>query len=67
MLIAKRYGHYDSVMSLDSMSRETVLSSGGFDRTVRFWNIAKETQLVFGGELQTRSSSKNNKLSLTYI
>lgn len=43
------FGHQDSVTGLDSLKGDTAVSSGGRDRTVRFWKIADETQLVFRG------------------
>jgi ribosomal RNA-processing protein 9 len=43
------FGHQDSVSNLDSLKGDTVVSCGGRDRTVRFWKIADETQLVFRG------------------
>jgi ribosomal RNA-processing protein 9 len=43
------FGHQDFVLSLDSLRGETAVSCGGRDRTVRFWKIVDETQLVFRG------------------
>lgn len=43
------FGHQDSVTGLDSLKGDTAVSCGGRDRTVRFWKIADETQLVFRG------------------
>ena len=36
-------------MSIDSLRAETVVTCGGRDRTVRYWKIVDETQLVFRG------------------
>ncbi|TFK71148.1 Rnu3ip2 protein [Pluteus cervinus] len=43
------FGHQDQVLSLDALRRETCVSAGARDKTVRFWKIVDETQLVFRG------------------
>lgn len=43
------FGHQDFVMSVDSLRGETAVTCGGRDRTVRYWKIVDETQLVFHG------------------
>jgi len=43
------FGHQDFVMSVDSLRGETAVTCGGRDRTVRYWKIVDETQLVFRG------------------
>ena len=43
------FGHQDSVSGLDSLKGDVAVSCGGRDRTVRFWKITEETQLVFRG------------------
>lgn len=43
------FGHQDLVTSLDALRGETAISAGGQDRTVRYWKIVDETQLVFRG------------------
>lgn len=43
------FGHQDGASSLDTLSGETAVSSGMRDRTLRYWKIADETQLVFRG------------------
>ena len=43
------YGHQDCIVSLDALRAETAVSVGGRDKTVRFWKIVDETQLVFHG------------------
>ena len=43
------FGHQDFVMSIDSLQGETAVTCGGRDRTVRYWKIVDETQLVFRG------------------
>jgi ribosomal RNA-processing protein 9 len=43
------FGHQDAVTSLDALARETCVSTGARDKTVRFWKVVDETQLVFRG------------------
>jgi ribosomal RNA-processing protein 9 len=43
------YGHQDCILNLDALRAETAVSVGGRDKTVRFWKIVDETQLVFRG------------------
>lgn len=43
------YGHQDCILDIDALRSETAVSVGGRDRTVRFWKIVDETQLVFRG------------------
>ena len=43
------FGHQDHVVGLDTLRAETAVSCGARDRTVRFWKIVDETQLVFRG------------------
>ncbi|KII91503.1 hypothetical protein PLICRDRAFT_104829 [Plicaturopsis crispa FD-325 SS-3] len=43
------FGHQDAVLSLDALRGETAVSVGGRDKTVRFWKIVDESQLVFRG------------------
>lgn len=43
------FGHQDVINSVDSLRSETALSSGSRDRTVRFWKVVEENQLVFRG------------------
>ncbi|CCM05380.1 uncharacterized protein FIBRA_07596 [Fibroporia radiculosa] len=43
------FGHQAPVLSLDTLRNETAVSSGGRDKTVRYWKIPEETQLVFRG------------------
>ncbi|KAH9064596.1 WD40 repeat-like protein [Lactarius vividus] len=43
------YGHQDCILGLDALRAETAVSVGGRDKTVRFWKIVDETQLVFRG------------------
>ncbi|KAI0267393.1 WD40-repeat-containing domain protein [Gloeopeniophorella convolvens] len=43
------FGHQDCIVDLDAMRAETAISAGGRDKTVRFWKIVDQTQLVFRG------------------
>lgn len=43
------FGHQDNVLGLDALRGETAVSVGARDKTVRFWKIVEESQLVFRG------------------
>ncbi|KAL5639837.1 hypothetical protein ACGC1H_006421 [Rhizoctonia solani] len=43
------FGHQDGASSLDTLYGENAVSCGMRDRTLRYWKIADETQLVFRG------------------
>jgi ribosomal RNA-processing protein 9 len=43
------FGHQDTIVSLDALRGESAVTAGARDRTVRFWKIADESQLVFRG------------------
>ncbi|KAH9034948.1 WD40 repeat-like protein [Lactarius hengduanensis] len=43
------YGHQDCILGLDALRAETAVSVGGRDKTIRFWKVVDETQLVFRG------------------
>lgn len=43
------FGHQDHAISVDALRAETVVSAGARDRTVRFWKVIEETQLVYRG------------------
>ncbi|KAJ7075650.1 WD40-repeat-containing domain protein [Mycena belliarum] len=48
------FGHQDHVLALDALRGETCVSVGGRDKTIRYWKIADETQLVFRGGGRSR-------------
>ncbi|CAA7269883.1 unnamed protein product [Cyclocybe aegerita] len=48
------FGHQDFVFGLDALRGETCISAGGRDKTVRYWKIVDETQLVFRGGGRSR-------------
>ena len=48
------FGHQDFVMSIDSLRGEAAVTCGGRDRTVRYWKVVDETQLVFRGGGQSK-------------
>lgn len=43
------FGHQDTVLSMDALRGETVVSVGARDKSARFWKIVDESQLVFRG------------------
>ncbi|KAI0342215.1 WD40 repeat-like protein [Trametopsis cervina] len=43
------FGHQAPVLYIDSLLRETAVSVGGRDKSVRFWKVPEESQLVFRG------------------
>ncbi|KAF7391129.1 hypothetical protein HZH66_009609 [Vespula vulgaris] len=43
------FGHQNGITSIDALSRERAITSGGFDGTVRIWKIVEESQLIFNG------------------
>jgi ribosomal RNA-processing protein 9 len=43
------FGHQDKVLSVDALRGENCVSVGSRDKTVRFWKVVEETQLVFRG------------------
>ena len=48
------FGHQDHILAVDSLRGETCVTVGGMDKTVRYWKIADETQLVFRGGARSR-------------
>lgn len=48
------FGHQDHVLALDALRGETCVSIGARDKTVRYWKIVDETQLVFRGGGRSR-------------
>jgi len=44
-----RLGHQDAITSIDALTRERAITSGGRDTSVRIWKIPEESQLVFNG------------------
>ncbi|KAJ6593747.1 WD40 repeat-like protein [Mycena capillaripes] len=48
------FGHQDHVLALDALRGETCVSVGGRDKTVRYWKIVDEKQLVFRGGGRSR-------------
>ena len=43
------FGHQDCIHGVDALRKETAVSVGGRDRTIRYWKVIDETQLVFRG------------------
>lgn len=48
------FGHQDHVLSLDALRGDVCVSVGARDKTVRYWKIVDETQLVFRGGSRSR-------------
>src|ERR1700754_4380875 len=48
------FGHQDSIGCIDALRRETAVSCGGRDKSVRFWKVVEESQLVFRGGGKSR-------------
>lgn len=48
------FGHQDKISSIDSLRADCAVSSGGRDKTARWWKIGEETQLVFRGGGRTK-------------
>lgn len=44
-----RFGHQNHVTSIDALTKERALTSGGADRTLRIWKVVEESQLVYNG------------------
>jgi len=42
-----RFGHQNAITSIDALSRERAITSGGYDGTIRIWKIVEESQLIF--------------------
>lgn len=43
------FGHQAPVLHVDALLRETAVSVGGRDKSVRYWKVPEESQLVFRG------------------
>ncbi|KAI0080469.1 WD40 repeat-like protein [Panus rudis PR-1116 ss-1] len=43
------FGHQAPVLDIDTLMRETAVSVGGRDKSVRYWKVPEESQLVFRG------------------
>lgn len=43
------FGHQNGATSIDALSRERAITSGGYDRTIRIWKIVEESQLIYNG------------------
>lgn len=51
------FGHQDKIYDLNVLRNELAITAGGRDKTLRYWKIKDETQLVFraGGTSKIRS------------
>lgn len=43
------YGHQNQITSIDALTREKAVTSGGMDGTIRVWKIVEESQLIYNG------------------
>ncbi|GAA5904054.1 hypothetical protein JCM6882_003813 [Rhodosporidiobolus microsporus] len=43
------FGHQDQIQSIDALRGELAVTAGGRDKTVRYWKVTEESQLVFRG------------------
>lgn len=41
------YGHQDAITSMDALTWERCVTTGGRDKTLRVWKINTDSQLVF--------------------
>lgn len=48
------FGHQDQISCVEALRSETAVSAGTRDRTVRFWKVVDESQLVFRGGGKSR-------------
>ena len=48
------FGHQDHVLGLDALRGENCVSVGSRDKTLRYWKIAEETQIVLRGGGRSR-------------
>lgn len=49
-----QFGHQDHVLGLDALRGENCVSVGGRDKTLRYWKIPEETQIVLRGGGRSR-------------
>lgn len=43
------FGHQDTILAIDALSKEKAVTAGGIDNTLRIWKIPEESQLLFNG------------------
>ncbi|GAA5893549.1 ribosomal RNA-processing protein RRP9 [Sporobolomyces salmoneus] len=43
------FGHQDCIQAVDALRGELAVTAGGRDKTVRYWKVMEESQLVFRG------------------
>lgn len=48
------FGHQDSIQTIAALRAEVAVSAGGRDKTIRFWKVTEESQLVFRGGVASR-------------
>ncbi|KAK4691331.1 ribosomal RNA-processing protein 9, partial [Phenoliferia sp. Uapishka_3] len=48
------FGHQDCIQHVNALRGEIAVSAGGRDKTIRFWKVTEESQLVFRGGVASR-------------
>lgn len=48
------FGHQDCIQHVSALRSEVAVSAGGRDKTIRFWKVNEESQLVFRGGVASR-------------
>lgn len=48
------FGHQDCIQNVNALRAEVAISAGGRDKTIRFWKVTEESQLVFRGGVASR-------------
>lgn len=43
------FGHQDCIQDIDALRAQVAVTGGGRDKTVRYWKVMEESQLVFRG------------------
>ncbi|GAA5925462.1 ribosomal RNA-processing protein RRP9 [Sporobolomyces koalae] len=43
------FGHQDCIQAIDALRGELAVTAGGRDKTLRYWKVMEESQLVFRG------------------
>ena len=52
--VETQFGHQDHILGLDALRGENCVSAGGRDKTLRYWKIPEETQIVLRGGGRSR-------------
>ena len=52
-----RFGHQEAVSCVHTLAKERCLSAGSRDRSLRYWKIPEESQLVFRSGVKREGGS----------